>query len=459
MKGFFLFLTLIFASPLRAEEGAVEPVVVIGGGVGALSSAIYLARAGLHPLVMEGSFPGGLLTQSESVQNWPGIYEINGKELVDSIRAQGEANGVRFLAKEVAKVDFSKRPFRIVTADSHTIQAESCIIATGTTPNYLHIPGEKEYWGKGVSNCAVCDGSFYKNKKVAVIGGGDAAVLEGLYLSNLASEVSIFIRKDKFTAHEKSRTKALLEKSNVKVFYNTKLSEIQGDGEKITRVVTTNQVKIPVDGVFLAIGSRPNSQLFEKQLELTSDGYIALKLDQATSVPGVYATGDVADRKYKQAISAAGDGAKAAIQVEQFLSTGSLQAHQVAVAEIPKAELIEIESMGQWKEEMKKKDGWVLVDFYSPRCGPCKQIAASLNQSARELGNQARFLKVNIDRFSELANQYHIQSIPTILVFDLHKNLVQTKVGTGEIREFLHLLETKEIAEAVRDQTRAKPTF
>ncbi len=315
-----------------AQVAEQTPVVVLGGGVGALTSALYLSRAGLQPIVIEGPQPGGLITQSHAVQNWPGEFEITGHELAEKVRKQAEMNGVRFYRETVTKVDFSKRPFQITTRSlddetERTLQVESVVIAMGTKPNHLGVPGETGldgYWGRGVTNCAICDGNLYRDAVVGVVGGGDAAVLEGLYLSNIAKQVNLFVRKDSFKGVEGKRLEALLSKSNVKVFFDTTVEEIKGDGAKVTSVALKTKNKelqnLPLDGLFLAIGSTPNTQIFKGALDLDPQGYISLKKDQETSVAGVYAIGDIVDPVFKQAISAAGDGAKAALQMQQYLS-------------------------------------------------------------------------------------------------------------------------------------------
>lgn len=308
---------------------AVEPVVVLGGGVGSLTSALYLGRAGLTPLIIEGPTPGGLLTQSHSVQNWPGILEIAGMQLTDSMREQAEVSGARFVKEEVIGVDFSKKPLRITTRTldgKRTVrhyEAASCIIAMGTKPNFLNIPGEQTYWGRGVTNCAICDGALYKGKIVGVVGGGDAAVLEALYLANIAKEVHVFVRKDSLKAGEEQRIQKLRTMPNVRFHFNTRVEEVKGDSDGVTGVILRTGSKksdFALDGLFLAIGSTPNSALFQKELKLDERGYILLRKDQETSVPGVYAIGDIVDPVYKQAVCAAGDGAKAALQAQQYVS-------------------------------------------------------------------------------------------------------------------------------------------
>src|SRR5690606_19353885 len=276
LMGFMLSLGGLQAEP-------VEPVVILGGGVGSLTSSVYIGRAGISPLVIEGPTPGGLLTQSHAVQNWPGVLEIEGTQLTEKMREQAVANGARFLSEEVIAVDFSKSPFTITTRaldgsnDTHKILAQSCIIAMGTKSNYLGVPGEEDYWGKGVSNCAVCDGALYKDKSVGIVGGGDAAVLEASYLANIAKEVHVFVRKDRLKAIEEKRLNTLLENPKVKFHYNASVQEIKGDGIGVTGVtLKQGQKETPfkLDAVFLAIGSTPNTAIFKNALKLDQRGYI-----------------------------------------------------------------------------------------------------------------------------------------------------------------------------------------
>ncbi|MGB7978824.1 MAG: thioredoxin [Chlamydiales bacterium] len=448
-KSFLVALAL----PLMGMSGeGSEPVVILGGGVGSLTSAIYLGRAGLSPIVIEGPTPGGLLTQSHSVQNWPGEMEIHGAELTEKMRAQAEANGARFLSEEVVSVDFSERPLLITTrpldgsGDLRQIKAESCIIATGTTPNFLGVPGEQEYWGRGVTNCAICDGSLYKNKVVGVVGGGDSAILEALYLSNIAKKVHLFIRKGELKANEERRVAALREKPNVEFYYNTSVEEVKGDGGSVTGVVVQKEGKkrsLALDGVFLAIGSTPNSAMFKSALKLDPKGYIVLSKDQETSIKGVYAIGDIVDPVYKQAITAAGDGSKAALQAQQYLSD---QVNLLAVKEKPlqplaqESEVIEVVSIEQFEHELATSDIPVLVDFYATWCGPCKRISPVIDSSASQLAGKVKFLKVNVDKFDGLSAAYHVKAMPTVLLFDVSGVEQQRKVGLDQINDLLNQL-------------------
>ncbi len=432
--------------------------VILGGGVGALTSALYLGRAGMTPVVIEGAQPGGLLTQSHSVQNWPGEMEIEGTALTDRIRRQVEENGAIFLREEVIGIDFSKRPFTITTRSVddpeqiRTIQAESCIIAMGTQPNYLGIPGEtgaNGYWGKGVTNCAICDGNLYKGQIVGVVGGGDAAVLEALYLSNIAKEVHVFVRKGNLRAYEEKRIETLLARPNVKIHYNTTVEAIKGDGYKVQEVVLKNGKKLnsfPLDGLFLAIGSKPNSKLFKGILKMDEQGYILLKKDQQTSIEGVYAIGDIVDPVYKQAISAAGDGAKAALAAQQFISdrenglAAKKEKKKVQETVATAISVIEIESQEQFEAELKS-DIPVVIDFYASWCGPCKRISPLMESSATTLNGKVKFLKVNVDNLSEISKNYDIKAMPTVLLLDPKGDVVDRKVGTDEIMSLLKQLQ------------------
>lgn len=438
------------------EQEAVEPIVILGGGVGSLTSALYLGRAGLSPLVLEGPTPGGLLTQSHTVQNWPGVMEIDGLQLTEKMREQAEANGARFISEEVVGVDFSKRPFVITTRaldgsqNTHRFhRAESCIIAMGTKPNFLGIPGEQDYWGRGVTNCAICDGSLYKGKVVGVVGGGDAAVLEALYLSNIAKEVHVFVRKGSLKAVEEKRAQTLRKKPNVKFYYNTAVQEVKGNQEGVTGVLLKNgskQSEMALDGLFLAIGSTPNSALFKKSLKLDKRGYILLQKDQETSIQGVYAIGDIVDPVYKQAVSAAGDGAKAALQAQQYLSD---RANQLVakVRNSPKKsaseEVIEISSLEQFQSEVKSSGVPIVVDFYATWCGPCKRISPVIESSANQLAGKVKFMKVNVDQFLDLSTSYNIRAMPTVLLLDSSGTELERKVGLDQITDLLNQLQSK----------------
>lgn len=443
-----LFLTVFFSSAKADEKKSqdVYPVVVLGGGVGALSSSIYLARAQLHPIVIEGSLPGGLLTQSHSIQNWPGEIEINGSTLTEKMYKQAQLAGATFKQEIVTGVDFSSKPYKIFTKSildekKHNIYlTESVIIAMGTTPNYLNVEGEKTYWGKGVSNCALCEGNLYKDKTVAVIGGGDSAVLEAVYLSGIAKKVFVIVRKDRFRAKEKKRLQVMLDKKNVEVIYSAEVKEILGNGEKIEFIKISQKgfgdKNLSVSGVFLAIGSTPNSSVFSNHLSMDKFGYITLKKGQQTSKEGVFAAGDIVDRNYKQAITAAGDAVKAAIDVESYLSLSkgsavaqSIKTESLVAENLQEAKPIDITSLAQFKKELTESQTPVLVDFYATWCGPCRKLTPFLTQAAKTHQSTVKVLKVNVEKNRPLAEKYSIGSIPTVILFDSSGKILEKASG------------------------------
>ena len=441
---FRLLFFVISLIPLFAND-SITPAVIIGGGVGGGTAALYLARAGLHPVVVEGASPGGALIQSEAIENWPGLMKISGAQLMDEIRNQAEANGALYLHEEVVSIDFKKRPFTIITRslanpkEQRILRAQTCIIATGSTPNTLSIPGEQSYWGHGISTCAICDGSQYKDKKVGVVGGGDAAVLEGLYLSNLANEVTLFVRKDHFKATDEKRKRSLLSRPNVTVLYDTTVEEIKGDGHMISAVKIKEPStirEVSLDGVFLAIGSQPNTSLFKGQIDLDSHGFILVKRGQKTSVPGVYAIGDASDPVDQQAISAAGDAAKAALAVQRELS--SLPVNAPVIAATPQIEVKNVTTPAQLQEELNSPLP-TLVDFYANWCGPCRRLAPKFEAASVELAGKVKFLKVNVDLSGELCRIYQIKAMPTVLFFK-NGTLLERKIGEPEILELISRL-------------------
>ncbi len=430
----------------------VYPAVVLGSGVGALTAAIYLQRAGIDTLVIEGKTPGGTIIQSHLVQNWPGEMGISGQSLVDKIHEQAKTNGAQFLAEEVISVDFSTQPYTIVTRDLYRkgnirkIKANSCIIGLGSSPNRLGVTGEQEkggYWAKGIYTCATCDGALYKNKTVAVVGGGDSALIEADYLSNLAKQVYIIVRSSEFHHLEEVRKNALLQKPNIKVLYNTQVEEIQGNGKKVTHLLLNerNEKKsVAIDAVFLAIGSKPNSFLFADQLDIDEQGYIVLKNGQETSKKGIFAIGDIVDRENKQAITAAGDGAKAAIQAERYLSSmgpSKIKIHKVGHVLAASAALTELTKESDFEPLLQGSN--LIVEFYSPSCGPCKKLAPIFEAAAQDHADQYRFIKVNISEFSELAQKYDIFGVPTVVHFK-NGTEVERKTGVDSIQELLDKL-------------------
>ncbi|GBF37818.1 thioredoxin-disulfide reductase [Leptospira johnsonii] len=306
-------------------------VVIIGSGPAGHTAAIYAARANLNPVMYEGFMAGGIaaggqLTTTTEVENFPGFPEgIDGTQLTNLFRAQSEKYGTKIITQTITKVDFSKRPFRI-WSDDELIEAETVIIATGATAKRMFIPGEDSYWQKGISACAVCDGALpiYRNKELAVVGGGDSAVEEAAHLTKFASKVYLIHRRDSLRASKIMQKRATTH-PKIEIIWNTAVEGAQGNGNQLTSLsvkeLTTGKTKeLPVGGLFYAIGHKPNTEIFEGQLDLDETGYIkTVPGTTRTSVEGVFAAGDVQDKTYRQAITAAGSGCMAALEAERWL--------------------------------------------------------------------------------------------------------------------------------------------
>ena len=321
-------LQLNLSSPQADAEKKVEKVVVLGAGPAGLSAALYAARAELNPLVLIGTELGGQASLTFTIENYPGFPDgVGGAELGELFKKQAERFGARFEYDMATEVDFSHRPFAVKTYGK-TILAETVIISTGAAPNHLNIPGENKLTGRGVSYCATCDGWFFKEKKLAVIGGGDSALEEALFLTRYASSVTILHRRDELRAGAILQRRAK-ENPKISFVWNTVAEEIIGEngveGLKIRNVVTGEESTFAADGVFIFVGHTPNTQLFKGQLEMDDKGYIKTDLTMTTNIPGVYAAGEVMDSHYRQVVTSAGMGAAAAIQAGRFLEEHSFE--------------------------------------------------------------------------------------------------------------------------------------
>ena len=328
-----------FIKPMNLDEGndkksdklstEIENIkcLIIGSGPAGYTAAIYAARANMNPVIIQGMEPGGQLTTTTEVDNFPGYPEgVTGPVMMEDLKAQAERFGTEVRWGEVTKVDFSSRPYRVIVDDEQQIDAETVIISTGATAKYLGLESEEKYKGFGVSACATCDGFFYKGKDVAVVGGGDTAVEEATYLAGLCNKVYLIVRKDYLRA-SKAMQKRVNNTPNIEILYEHNTKEVTGEQvvtglTLIKRMGQTDEeeVKIKIDGFFLGIGHKPNSDIFKEYIDIDENGYIkTVPGTSKTTVEGVFACGDVQDPVYKQAITAAGSGCVAALDAEKFL--------------------------------------------------------------------------------------------------------------------------------------------
>ena len=308
-----------------------EKVIIIGSGAAGLTAAIYAARANLNPIVIEGIQPGGQLTITTDVENYPGYADVvQGPWMMEQMRSQAIKVGARIINDIVVKIDLNKNEKMVVLDSNKTLTADTIIIATGAQAKWLGLESENKYNGRGVSACATCDGFFYRNKEVAVVGGGNTAVEEALYLSNICSKVNLIHRRDALRS-EKILQDRLFSKKNINIIWNNEVSEILGDenGVNALKLISTKQNKteiIKVDGVFIAIGHSPSTKPFKDVLEMDNEGYIIAQKPGTTitNLDGVFAAGDCVDKIYRQAVTAAGMGCMAALDAEKWIQSHNL---------------------------------------------------------------------------------------------------------------------------------------
>jgi thioredoxin reductase (NADPH) len=406
------------------------PVAVIGSGPAGLSAALYGTRLGFFTVVFEGPQPGGQLTETGYVENWPGVGRERGPEIMNSQRRYVQQLGAEVVQETITNVDFSRWPYRLFTEDGHEITALSVIIATGSAPRVLAVPGEREYWGKGVTTCAICDAPYYKGKDVVVIGGGDSAVEEAQQLAPYAERITIMVRRDRLRASA-SMVARLEDMPNVHVEFNRQVRAVYGDGDKVTSIdisdaVSNETFNRPVDGVFLAVGHEPRTKVFANSVALDTHGYIRVyDCSQRTSRPGVFAAGDVHDSLYRQAGVAAGSGIKAAIEAAQFLQRNGWSAAVASaikkrhfVGDKPGVSCVrELTSLDQLKLEVLKSPQPAIIDFYAHYCPPCMGMLPIYEAVARNFCDRVSFFKVDTASNPDIEEELQVQRVPCFVVY------------------------------------------
>lgn len=305
-----------------------KKLVIIGSGPAGLTAGIYAARSNLNPLIIDGPTPGGQLMSTSYVENWPGEKKIAGPKLITHLRDQAAALGCIFLPESIKTINTSVRPFTLITDKQKNITTEAIIVATGAKPKRLGCPGENTYWGKGVSSCAICDGTFYQNKHVVIVGGGDTAMENASFMTTFTNKITIVHILDKLTASP-AMQKRVLKNPAINVIYNSAITQMRGNSKHLQEIIirnnkTNKEQIIPTDGVFVSIGLQPNTEFLKNTLELDKWGYVKVwqhkdRRPTSTSVEGIFAAGDVFDYLYKQAITASGSGCMAALDAAHYL--------------------------------------------------------------------------------------------------------------------------------------------
>lgn len=429
----------------------VENVVIIGSGPAGYTAAIYAGRANLRPLVFEGfqagGVPGGQLMTTTEVENFPGFPEgVTGPDLMDKMRQQAERWGAVMHTEDVVEVDFTARPFTISSSE-RTVRANSVIVATGATAKRLGIPAEQTLWSKGISACAICDGAspIFKDEEVAVVGGGDTATEEAVYLTKYAKHVHLLVRGDAMRA-SKAMQDRVLEHKAITVHYNTECIDGSPNSKgnlgslALRDTKTGDERKLNVKGLFYGIGHTPNSKVFGEQLELDQAGYVVVKEGAKTSIEGVFSAGDIHDKEYRQAVTAAGSGCMAAITVERYLTENNLlvEYHQTkksqmneqtdSIDEEEKAILgensdtfdINIQKhYGQYalRKLYHESDRVLLVMYSAPTCGPCRRLKPMLDKVTAEYGDKVHYVEIDIAADPEIAEAAGVTGTPTTHIF------------------------------------------
>lgn len=457
------------SSPQEGAHHPLQNVVIIGSGPAGYTAAIYAARANLSPLLItgfqKGGIPGGQLMTTTHVENYPGFPDgILGPELMDRCKAQALRWGTQLLEADAIRIDLSQRPYSIITSESEIIRTQSLILATGASANRLHLPHEDDFWSRGISACAICDGATpqFRQESLAVVGGGDSACEEAVYLTKYGSHVHLIVRGDKLRASAAMADRVLVNPA-ITVHWNSEVMDVQGSEwlEELTLRDRINDglTQLSVKGLFYAIGHTPNTDLFQGQLDLDPNGYILTRPGRPeTSRDGVFAAGDVADAEWRQGITAAGSGCQAALAAERWLSH-----HQLAIT-VARGSVDPEPSGTPKRTETSDADNYspdlpwqkgayalrrlyhesckpLLVIYTSPTCGPCHVLKPQLKRVLNELNGKAQGVEIDIEADQDIALQAGITGTPTIQLF-LDKELKTTWRGVKQRSEFRQAIET-----------------
>lgn len=451
------------SQPLDGSQRPLQNLVIIGSGPAGYTAAIYAARANLSPLLItgfqKGGIPGGQLMTTTHVENYPGFPDgILGPELMDRCRAQALRWGTQLVEADALKIELTQHPFTITTSEGETIHTQALILATGASANRLHLPQEETFWSRGISACAICDGATpqFRQEELAVVGGGDSACEEAVYLTKYGSHVHLIVRSDRLRASA-AMADRVLANSAITVHWNSEVLDVSGDDWLNTLTLRERETRetseLRVRGLFYAIGHTPNTDLLIGQLELDEKGYVITRPGRPeTSREGVFAAGDVADAEWRQGITAAGSGCQAALSAERWLShhqlavtvarqsvdpepAGSPLSTAVSDAENFSAEAIWQKGAYALRRMYHESDQPLLVVYTSPTCGPCHVLKPQLKRVLSELGGKAHGVEIDIESDQEIASQAGITGTPTVQLF-MKKELKNQWRGVKQRSEF-----------------------
>lgn len=409
------------------------PFLVIGSGPACLSAALYGARTNTRTVVIRGNKPGGQLTGTSFIENWPGIVKIRGADIVQQQQDQASHFGAVMVDDTVASVDFAQWPYVITTEEGRVLRAMAVMIGTGATARGLGVPGEHEYWGRGVTTCAICDAPYHKGDDVVVIGGGDTAMEEALELSSYANTVKVLVRGSELRASA-AMIDLVKATNNVTFVFNTVLTSINGNGHHVTSIMIKNtktniKEEMAIKGVFLGIGHDPNTKLFEKYLKTDKNRYIKVNCrTQQTSLPGIVAAGDVTDPRYRQAGVAAGDGIKAGLDIVWWLADlgynsqvqKDLEPYFFDPLMDKKIEISQINGQVELDAllaDCKKNGELLLLDFYTTACPSCMHMMPVIEWIASKFKGKVQIYKVDASLCFDLTKTYHVPDVPHLLLF------------------------------------------
>lgn len=433
------------------------PIAIVGTGPSGSSAAVYGARSMMRTVALQGPRPGGLLTMTSDVENWPGVKKNKGEAIMQNIAEQAQHFGALFLDETIKSIDFGSWPYKITTDMDKVYYAFTIVVATGANPILLGLESEKHFFGRGVGTCALCDAAFYKGKEVAVVGGGDSAVEEAIQLATYATKVTILVRKEKMRAAE-SMQHMLKDYPHIDVKYNIEVQEVLGDDEagvtglRLLDNGTNKTTDFKVDGMFLAIGHEPSTALFNGKLTMDEKGYLILQgRTQQTSVTGVFAGGDCHDHRYRQAVTASGFGAAAGIDAVNYLKEIGFNAQvQQALADhiyTPDSEVAAVEdavvAVSSLEEFNKVIEGDkpVFVDFWADYCPSCKQMLPGYHEAAKELKDKVTCVSVDLEQAPEIVARYEVKKVPSFLVF-VNGSIVARFAKTLTQKELIDLAHT-----------------